>query len=116
MRICIMDTGNAIAVSTSTEQRGSKSGAARFTNPKRLAALAGHWPSGRLVEIWNQLPGVRPLAKFRDRQTGVQRIWKAIQRREPHGGAHVASGGDKTDSRGRAVSPSEQPVVARADT
>jgi len=115
MRIFTIDAGNTIAVSTSTE-RGSKSGAAQFTNEKQLAALAAHWPSGRLVEVWNNLPGVRRVAKFTDRQTGVSRIWRAIERLEPHVGAHAATGGDKTGSRGKAASPSEQPVVARTET
>jgi hypothetical protein len=71
-----IDTGNTIAVSTSAE-RGSKSGAARFTNEKQLAGLAAHWPSARLVEIWNNLPGVRKIAKFTDRPTGVSQIYIA---------------------------------------
>ena len=116
MRIFTIDAGNTIAVSTTPEQRGSKSGAARFTNEKQLAALAVHWPSGRLAEIWNNLPGVRKIAKFTDRQTGVRRIWRAIERPEPHVGAHAPSGGNKTSSRGKASSQSEQPVVAREDT
>jgi len=57
MRIFTIDAGNIIAVSTSTEQRSSTSGAARFTNEKQLSARAAHWPSGRLVEVWNHLPG-----------------------------------------------------------
>ena len=79
MRTFTIDDGNTIVVSTATERRGSKGGAARFTNQKQLAALAAHWPSGRLVEIWNNLSGVRKIAKFTDRQTGVRRIWKAIE-------------------------------------
>src|ERR1700674_6132947 len=101
MRIFTIDAGNTIAVSTSTE-RGSKSGAAQFTNEKQLAALAAHWPNGRLVEIWNNLPGVRKIAKFTDRQTGVSRIWRAIERQAPHVGAHAASGADKGRGRGQA--------------
>jgi hypothetical protein len=116
MRIFTIDAGNTIAVSTSTTERGLKSGAARFTNQKQFAALAAHWPSGRLVEIWNNLPGVRRTAKFTDRQTSVSRIWKAIERLEPHVGAHAATGPDRGGSRGRTASPSEQPVVARTDT
>jgi len=116
MRIFTIDAGNTIAVSATTEQRDSQSGAARFSNQKQFAAMAVHWPGSRLVEIWNNLPRVRQIAKFTDRQTGVQRIWKAIQRLEPHGGPHAASGGDKTGSRARVASPSEQPAVARADT
>ena len=115
MRIFTIDAGNDVAVSTSTE-RGSKSGAAQFTNEKQLASLAAHWPGGRLVEVWNNLPGVRKVAKFTDRQTGVSRIWRAVERREAHVGAHAASGGDRTGSRGKAASPSEQPFVAGTDT
>ena len=116
MRIFTIDAGDTIAVSTTTENRGSKGGAARFTSEKQLAALAAHWPSDRLVEIWNNLPGVRKIAKFTDRQTGVRRIWRAIERREPHVGARAASDANKTRSRGEPASQSEQPVVARADT
>jgi Protein of unknown function (DUF3489) len=115
MRIFTIDADNTIAVSTSTE-RGSKSGAARFTNEKQLAALAADWPNGRLVEIWNKLLGVRKIGKFTDRQTGVRRIWRAIERLEPQVGAQATSDANKTGSRGKAASQSEQPVVARADT
>jgi uncharacterized protein DUF3489 len=114
-RVFTIDVGNTIAVSASTE-RGLKSGAARFTNQKQLAALAAYWPSGRLVEIWNHLPGVRKIAKFTDRQTGVSRIWRAIERLEPHAGAHAASDGDKTRSRGKAATPAEKLAVAGANT
>jgi hypothetical protein len=115
-RVFTIDANNTIAVFTSAELRPPKGRAAPFTNEKQLSALAGHWPSGRLVEIWNNLPGVRKIAKFTDRQTGARRIWKAIQRQEPHVGAHAATGGDKTGSRGKVASPSEQPVVARTNT
>jgi hypothetical protein len=116
MRIFTIDADNTIDVSTSTERRGSKGGEARFTNRKQLAALAAHWPSGRLVEIWNNLPGVRKIGQFTDRQTGVNRIWNAIERPEPHVAPRASSGANKTSSRGKAASPSEQPVEARADT
>jgi hypothetical protein len=115
-RVFAIDADNAIAVSTSTEKRPRKGRAARFTNEKQLAALAVRWPGSRLVAIWNNLPGVRKIAKFTDRQTGVGRIWRAVEGLAPHVGAHAATGGDKGESRGRAASPSRQPVVARANT
>jgi hypothetical protein len=37
----------------------------------------------RLVEIWNKLPGVTPVRKFRDRSTALRRIWTAIQALAP---------------------------------
>jgi hypothetical protein len=51
----------------------------RFSNEAALAKLAANWPAARLVEIWNSLPGVNPVSKFKDRATAVSRIWKAIQ-------------------------------------
>jgi uncharacterized protein DUF3489 len=116
MRIFTVDASNTIAVSTSAERRGSGSGAAQFTNQKQLAVLAAHWPSGRLVEIWNNLPGVRKIAKFTDRQTGVRRIWRAIEQLEPPVDAHAASDATKTRGRSKADRQSEQPDVARPDT
>jgi hypothetical protein len=73
MRIFTIDAGNTIAVSTSAEKPPPKGRAARFTNEKQLAALAAHWPGGRLVEIWNHLSGVRKIAKFTNRQKGTVR-------------------------------------------
>src|SRR5450755_1657964 len=35
--------------------------------------------AGRLVEIWNQLANVRKVAKFTNRNTGVQRLWQALE-------------------------------------
>ena len=51
----------------------------RFNSEAALAKLAANWPATRLVEIWNGLPGVTPVAKFKDRSTAVGRIWKALQ-------------------------------------
>ena len=111
MRIFAIDADNTIAVSTSAE-RGSTSRAARFTNERQLAALAAHWPGGRLVEVWNNLPGVRKVAKFTDRQTGISRIWRAIERREPQVGAHAATGGDRGGNRGRVATAAQGPATA----
>ena len=115
-RVFAIDADNTIAVSTSAEKRPRKGRAARFTNEKQLATLAVDWPGSRLVEIWNKLPGVRQIAKFTDRQTGVSRIWRAVEGLAPHVGAHAAPGGDKGGGRAKVASPSEQPVVARANT
>jgi hypothetical protein len=40
---------------------------------------AASWPTQRLIEIWNSLPGVAPVNKFTDRKTAGIRIWKAMQ-------------------------------------
>ena len=48
-----------------------------------LAKAAEQWPASRLVEVWNELPGVQPVRKFTDRKTAVTRIWKVLQSLEP---------------------------------
>jgi hypothetical protein len=50
-----------------------------FSTQEELAALAVQWPSTRLLDIWNSIPGLTPVKKFTDRSTAVRRIWKAIQ-------------------------------------
>jgi len=51
----------------------------RFTNETELAELAANWPAARLVELWNSIPGFKPIKRFTDRKTAVARIWKATQ-------------------------------------
>jgi len=35
--------------------------------------------ASRLVSLWNALPGVTPIAKFRDRMTAARRLWAGFQ-------------------------------------
>jgi Protein of unknown function (DUF3489) len=70
---------NTISAHANLKQAEAVEGAEHFRNEASLAKLAGNWPMARLVEIWNTLPGVSPVKKFKDRPTGVARIWKAIQ-------------------------------------
>ena len=51
----------------------------QFKSVKELGKLATDWPTDRLIEIWNSLPGVQPVKKFRSRETAISRIWTAIQ-------------------------------------
>jgi hypothetical protein len=62
-----------------TSERGAPSGTETFRNEKELGGLAEHWPTSRLAGIWNQLAGVRKVAKFTDRKTGVRRLWQALE-------------------------------------
>ncbi len=50
-----------------------------FTTDEELALVAEELPTSRLVEIWNNLPGVVPVKKFKDRKTAIARIWNALQ-------------------------------------
>src|SRR6202162_3993543 len=50
-----------------------------FASQQELADLAAKWPANRLVEVWNGIPGLTPVKKFKDQKSAVSRIWKAIQ-------------------------------------
>ncbi len=49
-----------------------------FSTEDQLALVAELFPTTRLVEIWNALPGVTPVKKFKDRKTAINRIWAAV--------------------------------------
>jgi Protein of unknown function (DUF3489) len=54
-------------------------GVSSFGSERELQQMAGEWSMKRLVEIWNRLPGVEPVARFTDRKTAIRRIWRALQ-------------------------------------
>ncbi len=70
---------NNIAVHATTQEAEAVANAERFRNEAGLNKLAADWSATRLVDIWNSLPGATPVKKFKDRQTAVSRIWKALQ-------------------------------------
>jgi hypothetical protein len=70
---------NNITLHASAQDAEAVANAERFRNEAGLAKLAADWPTSRLVEIWNSLPGETPVKKFKDRATAVARIWKALQ-------------------------------------
>jgi Protein of unknown function (DUF3489) len=72
------DTNN-IMTHASAKEADAVPNTERFSNEAALAKLAANCPAARLIEIWNSLPGVNPVSKFKDRATAVARIWKAIQ-------------------------------------
>jgi len=50
-----------------------------FGSQQELAELAKAWPAERLVAIWNSLPGVTPVKRFKDHKAAAIRIWERIQ-------------------------------------
>ena len=80
---------NTTAHRSSREARAT--GFERFSTAKELAELAAGWPMSRLIQIWNSLPGVTPVKRFTDRQSGVSRIWNAVQTLSESGDKHAPS-------------------------
>jgi hypothetical protein len=58
---------------------GTETGSAVFANEQELEQVIAGWPTRRLVEVWNRLPGVRLVARFENRSVAVRRIWQALQ-------------------------------------
>ena len=74
-----IDTDNNITAHATPDEATAVSGAERFTTAAELAELAANWPANRLVDVWNSLPGVSPVDKFKTSKTAVGRIWARIQ-------------------------------------
>ena len=76
-----IDSENNITVHGTPEEAAATAATPfdTFSSQQELAELAAQWPAARLVAIWNSLPGVTPVKKFKDRKAAVTRIWKRIQ-------------------------------------
>jgi hypothetical protein len=77
MKTFTIDTDNNITVHSS-RKAARETGAGVFATEEQFADLIGP-DNKRLVEIWNGLSGVKPVAKFANRKAATERIWKAIQ-------------------------------------
>jgi hypothetical protein len=77
MKTFTIDTDNNITVHPS-RKAARDTGLGVFATEEQLADLIGP-DNKRLVEIWNGLAGVKPVAKFANRKSATERIWKAIQ-------------------------------------
>jgi hypothetical protein len=72
----IDETNNITAHASRKEAR--EAGAPTFSTEEQFADAIGN-DSKRLVEIWNSLPGVKPVTKLTNRKVATERVWKAIQ-------------------------------------
>ena len=77
MKTFTIDAENNITVHTS-KKAAKETGASVFATEGEFAELIGS-DGKRLIAIWNSLPAVTPVKKFKDCKTGVARIWKQIQ-------------------------------------
>ena len=68
MKTFTIDTDNNITVHAS-RKAARETGAGVFASEEQLAELIGP-DNKRLVEIWNSLPGVKPVTKFANRKVG----------------------------------------------
>ena len=79
MRTFTIDAENNIIAFGSKKEAAEAGSGQSFTTRKELDGIIDGSPASRLVEIWNGLPGVKPVKKFENRKLAIGRIWKAIQ-------------------------------------
>ncbi len=77
MKTFTIDTDNNITVHAS-RKAAKETSLGVFATEEQFADLIGP-DNKRLVEIWNSLPGVKPVTKFANRKMATERIWGAIQ-------------------------------------
>jgi hypothetical protein len=81
MKSFTIDTENAISVFATAEEAAASAATPfhTFGSERELTELAAGWPAERLQAIWNSLPGVAPVKKFRDQKAAIGMIWTRIQ-------------------------------------
>jgi hypothetical protein len=107
---------NKITAHATAAEAPSSLEAESFASAKELGRLAAQWPSSRLVDIWNSLPGQKPVKKFMDRKTAVRRIWNAVQNLTPAPGAQAAPVPSKEPQLRKRTAAPAQATTARSDS
>jgi hypothetical protein len=51
----------------------------RFSSQAELAQLSAKWPGSRWVEVWNSIPGHKPVNKIGPAKKAAARVWVALQ-------------------------------------
>src|ERR1039458_8624756 len=110
MKTFTIDNENNISVFATQEEAPAATATPSDSSASQqeLADLAAHWPAERLLAVWNSLPGVTAVKKFKDRNTAISRIWARIQglgepvapKAPPPGGPAGAEGGPPRKAEG----------------
>src|SRR5207245_7811667 len=98
MKTYTIDAENSITAHATKQEAGEGES---FGSQQELASLVAEWPTDRLVEVWNGIPGLTPVKKFTDRKSAVSRIWKAIQSLDGGGEAHGGPGRPEVGQQGQ---------------
>ena len=79
-RFLITSENQMVTINSTAEtpERGTA-----FDSEQQLAEVTSDWPASRLVEIWNALPGVTAIRKFKDRATDPE-VQGPRHRPQPH--------------------------------
>ena len=78
MKTFVIESTNFVKAFPSSEKARRCRDGTRFATEKDFASASKHWSMLRLVEIWNKLPGAKPVRKFTNRDA-AHRLWATIQ-------------------------------------
>lgn len=80
MKIFTIDAENNITAFDNRQNAADHSTAVEmFTSEAEFAELVKGWPAARLVSIWNSLPGVAAVKRFKTPKDAITRIWQRIE-------------------------------------
>jgi hypothetical protein len=54
-----------------------------FASERELGLQTADWPGSRLAEVWNKLPNVKRVKKFKSRRIAIRKIWMALHHGKP---------------------------------
>ena len=80
-----------------------------FSSQQELAKLVAGWPAERLVAVWNSLPGVEPVKRFKSSNAAAGRMWERIQ-----GLGESAKPREERKAKGTAPAAKGAPAKAKA--
>ena len=90
-----------------------------FSSEKELAKQSAEWPITQFADIWNSFAGqvpfdaLKPVKKFTDRKTAVNRIWKAVQALTPAVAPEAAPAVPKKAKATKEATPKDAAPTAR---
>ena len=106
MKTYTIDTENSITAFASKQDAGEGES---FSSQE--ASLVAGWPTDRLIEIWNGIPGLTPVKKFTDRKSAVRRIWRASRSLDGGSPAETATAAPKAPKKAKRA-PKPKPAKA----
>jgi hypothetical protein len=87
-----------------------------FSSQKEWAELVTGWPAERLIAVWNSLPGVAPVKRFKNNKAAATRIWGRIQGLGETAKPEAEPARPKADKKAKGGAQSAKGAPAKAKT
>jgi hypothetical protein len=81
-----------------------------FGSQQELTELVAGWPAERVVAVWNSMPGIEPVKRFKSSNAAAGRMWERIQ-----GLGEAAKPKEERKAKGGAPGAKGAPAKAKAN-